>query len=110
MLRGPSEGEEATKKLLAIGSVKEKLPSPPRHQEKVACGQAGAARARNADSQARSSSTALNTLTGLTLQEIWLGVVRVVAARAALAAVAHAQLVACLPGTLAAQKAAACLQ
>ena len=28
MLRGPSEGEEATKKLLAIGSVKVKLPSP----------------------------------------------------------------------------------
>jgi hypothetical protein len=110
VLRGPSEGEEATKKLLAIGSEPRKLPSPPRHEEKLACGHAGAARARNASSQTRSSRPALNTPTGLTFQEIWLGVVRVVAARAALAAVARAQLVACLAGTLAAQKAAACLQ
>ena len=110
VLRGPSEGEEVTKKLLAIGSVKRKLPSPPRHQEKPACGQAGAARARNAGSQVRSRRPALNTPTGLTFQEIWLGVVRVVAARAALAAVARAQLGACSAGALAAQKAAACLQ
>jgi hypothetical protein len=110
VLRGPSEGEEVTKKLLAIGSVKRKLPSPPRHQEKPACGQAGAARARNAGSQVRSSRPALNTPTGLTFQEIWLGVVRVVAARAALAAVARAQLGACSAGALAAQRAAACLQ
>ena len=110
VLRGPSEGEEVTKKLLAIGSVKRKLPSPPRHQEKPACGQAGAARARNAGSQVRSSRPALNTPTGLTFQEIWLGVVRVVAARAALAAVARAQLGARSAGALAAQKTAACLQ
>jgi len=110
VLRGPSEGEEVTKKLLAIGSVKRKLPSPPRHQEKPACGQAGAARARNAGSQVRSRRPALNTPTGLTFQEIWLGVVRVVAARAALAAVARAQLGACSAGALAAQRAAACLQ
>jgi hypothetical protein len=42
VLRGPSEGEEATKKLLAIGSEEDKLPSPPRHEENSACGRAGA--------------------------------------------------------------------
>jgi len=54
VLRGSSGGEEATKKLLAIGSVKGKLPSPPRHEEKPACNK-GAARARNMRLKARSS-------------------------------------------------------
>jgi hypothetical protein len=104
VLRGPSEGEEATKKLLAIGSVKRKLPSPPRHQEKPACGRAGTARARIASSQARSSHPALNTPTGLTFISIWLGVVRGSAARAAPAAAIRAQPALCPAGALAAPK------
>jgi hypothetical protein len=37
VLRGPDEGERAAKKLFAIGPVKRKLPSPPRHEENSAC-------------------------------------------------------------------------
>ena len=37
VLRGPNEGERAAKKLFAIGSVKRKLPSHPRHEENSAC-------------------------------------------------------------------------
>ena len=83
MLWGPREGQGATKKLLAIGSVKVKLPSPPRHQEKPACGCAGTARARIASLKARSHRPAINTPTVLTFKSIWLGVVWDSAARAA---------------------------
>ena len=46
VFRGPSEGEEASKKLFAIGSVKRKLPSSPRHEENSACERAGVYGAR----------------------------------------------------------------
>ena len=63
VLRGPSRGEEATKKLLAIRSVpKGKLPSPSRYP---ACGCRCGARAASARGHPR-SPTSLTFPTGLT--------------------------------------------
>ena len=78
VLRGHSEGEEATKKLFSIGSVKRKL-----LKEKSACERAGTARARTASSQARCYRTTLTRSTGVNLRTNDLTVGWVCAARAA---------------------------
>jgi len=75
---GHSEGEEATKKLFSIGSVKKKF-----LKEKSACERAGTARARTASSQARCYRATLTRSTGVDLRTNDLTVGWVCAARAA---------------------------
>ena len=82
VLRGPKEGERATKKLFAIGTVKRKLPSPPRHEENSACERAGVS------ARAHRKRTALTSSTGLTSRANGLRAARVCAARAASAFIA----------------------
>ena len=77
VLRGPNEGERATKKLFAVGTVKRKLPSPPRHEENSACERAGVS------ARAHRKRSALTRSTGLTSRANGLRAARVCAARAA---------------------------
>ena len=110
LLQGPSRGEEASKKLLAVGSALKAKPRRPQGLEEKACLQQGIARARSSRRALSCCCTPLTCFAGLTFREIWRGVVRVNAAQAPPAAADRALLSARPAGALAAPRSAACAQ
>ncbi len=65
LLQGPSRGEEASKKLLAIGSAEKAKPRRPQGSRTKACLDQGTARAHRQHSMQRSCRLPLTCLTGL---------------------------------------------
>ena len=92
LLQGPSRGEEASKKLLAVGSALTAKPRRPQGPRTKAGLQRGMARARSFRRAWSSRCAPLTHIAGLTFQRTGVEVVRVAAALAAPAATDRAQL------------------
>jgi hypothetical protein len=103
LLQRSSRGEEACKKLLAVGLAHSAKPRRPQGPSSKAGLQPGVARARSFRRDLSSCCSPLTHIAGLTFQGTGAKVVRVAAARAAPAAADRAQPALCPAGTLACQ-------